>query len=459
MEAGMIGRDHQIGHHHGRTPAALLQELAHPLYGGTGQYDGLIERVGDARVVLIGEATHGTHEFYRERAAITRRLIAEKGFDAVAVEADWPDAYRVNRFVRGQGGDVDANTALLDFKRFPTWMWRNTDMLGFVDWLCAHNHELPAEERAGFYGLDLYSLYGSIDAVLSYLDRVDPAAARRARERYSCFDHLAEDGQGYGYAVHFDLQAPCEDETVAQLVELRQRAARQMAEGEQGQGESLFFAEQNARLVCNAERYYREMFRGRVASWNLRDTHMMETLQALDEHLSKGRGRPARLVVWAHNSHLGDARATEMREYGEFNLGQRVREQYGDQALSIGFSTYAGTVTAAADWDEPAERMLVRPGLPGSYEALFHACGLGNFWMDLTRLGEAEELLRGPRLQRAIGVVYRPHTERLSHYFHTSLSRQFDLLLHFDQTRAVKPLELSAHWRAGDVPETFPSGV
>lgn len=455
----MIGRDHQIAHRHGRSPAALLQAVAHSLYGGSGQYDGLLERIGNARLVLIGEASHGTHEFYRERAAITRRLISEKGFDAVAVEADWPDAYRVNRFVRGRGEDADANGALLGFQRFPTWIWRNTDVLGFVEWLHAHNRELPPEQAAGFYGLDLYSLYGSIAAVLAYLERVDPVAAARARERYSCFDHLAEDGQSYGYAVHFSLQPSCEDEAVAQLSELHHRAAMRVPEDERAQGEGLFFVEQNARLVYNAERYYREMFRGRVSSWNLRDSHMMETLLALDEHLSQQRRRPARLVVWAHNSHLGDARATEMREYGEYNLGQLVREKYGDAARSIGCSTYAGTVTAAADWDEPAERMLVRPGLPGSYEALFHACGLGNFWMDLTHAGEAAELLRGPRLQRALGVVYRPHTERLSHYFHVSLSRQFDLLLHFDQSRAVKPLDLSSHWRAGEVPETFPGGM
>lgn len=433
-----------------------LGEFARPLRGSEHDYDALLRQLGRARFVLLGEASHGSHEFYRERASITRRLIVEHGFDAVAAEADWPDAYRVNRYVRGLGEDRDGNAALADFRRFPTWMWRNTDVLGFIDWLRQHN--TGAERAAGFYGLDLYSLHASIDAVLGYLDRVDPAAASRARERYGCFDRYGEDAQKYGYATGLELAESCEDDVVGQLIELRRRAAdyRHDRDGEDA-ADAFFFAEQNARLIANAEQYYRTMFRGRVSSWNLRDRHMMDTLAALAAHLSRG-GRPAKIVVWAHNSHLGDARATEMGRMGELNLGQLVREAWPDDGLLVGLSTYSGTVTAASNWDAPAERKRVRPGLAGSYEELLHALGRGNVWLDLREPAVADAL-RGPRLQRAIGVIYRPETERQSHYFESDLPRQFDHLLHFDDTRALKPLDLSAGWHNGDLPETYPSGV
>jgi erythromycin esterase-like protein len=430
-----------------------LSQYLHPLRGSERDYDGLVERIGDARFVLIGEASHGSHEFYRERAVITRRLINEHGFHAVAVEADWPDAYRVNRYVRGHGDDPDGNHALAGFLRFPTWMWRNTDVLGFVDWLRQHNR--GTARPTGFYGLDLYSLQASIAAVLDYLDRTDPAAAGRARERYGCFDRYGDDAQAYGYTTGLQLGESCEDQVVAQLAELRAREAGQPTDD--GDGDGHFFAEQNARLVRNAEQYYRSMFGGRARSWNLRDRHMMETLQALAGHLSRA-GDDAKIVVWAHNSHLGDARATEMSRHGELNLGQLVRESWPDSSVLIGLSTFEGTVTAASDWDTAAERKRVRPALEDSYEALFHQLGGGNFWLDLHQPAVAEAL-RGPRLQRAIGVIYRPGTERQSHYFEADLSRQFDHLLHFDDTRAVKPLELTAGWHNGDLPEAYPSGL
>ncbi len=444
-----------------RALASAVRTAARPLSGASRDYDPLIAMVGDARFVLIGEASHGTHEFYAERARITRRLIEEKGFTAVAVEADWPDAYRVNRFVRGAGDDPDAMAALGDFQRFPTWMWRNADVLEFVDWLYHHNASLPkgAAGAVGFYGLDLYSLHASMRAVVGYLERVDPPAAGRARHRYSCFDHFGEDTQAYGYAASFGLGDSCEDEVVAQLLEIQRRAADYAKRDGRVAEDEYFYAEQNARLALNAERYYRTMFRGRVSSWNLRDTHMAETLDALVAHLDR-RGMPTKAVVWAHNSHLGDARATEMGDQGELNVGQLVRQRYGRDAVLVGFSTHTGTVTAASDWDGPAERKRVRPGLPGSYEALFHEVGLPRFLAPPARRRRRVRRPPRPRLQRAIGVIYRPQTERLSHYFHARLPDQFDALIHLDQTDAVVPLDRDAgHEEAGEVPETFPAGV
>jgi erythromycin esterase-like protein len=433
-----------------------LRQAVRPISGALDDYDPLLRRIGDTPFVLIGEASHGTHEFYRERAVLTKRLIVEKGFDAVAVEADWPDAYRVNRYVRGEAGDTDAEEALRGFERFPTWMWRNADVLDFVGWLRAHNDAAGAAGRkVGFYGLDLYSLHASIDAVLSYLDRVDPAAAARARRRYGCFDHA--DAQEYGYAAELGLRRSCEDDAVAQLVELRKSAARYaQRDGARGP-DDFFFAEQNARLVRNAEEYYRGMFRGRVLSWNLRDRHMVETLEALRRHLSLERG-PAKIVVWAHNSHLGDARSTEMGVQGEWNVGQLMRERHGSRVFLLGFSTYEGTVTAASEWHGTTERKIVRPALEGSYEALFHGVGLPRFYLPLGA-EDAVPSLNDPRLERAIGVIYLPETERLSHYFHASLPDQFDGLLHIDRTRSVEPLEKGAVWTRGEVPETYPIGV
>jgi erythromycin esterase-like protein len=416
----------------------------------------LLESIGTARLVLIGEASHGTHEFYRTRAELTKALILRKGFNVVAVEADWPDAYRVNRWVQHASGDPDADAGLGDFRRFPRWMWRNRDVVDFLDWLHTHNASRPAPTRTGFYGLDLYSLHASIDAVLEYLHKVDPAAAARARYRYGCFEHFGEDAQSYGYAASVGLSKSCEDDVVAQLVELRRRAAEYASRDGRIAADEYFFAEQNARLVRNAEEYYRAMFGGRVESWNLRDTHMMETLEALIEHVRKTSGE-ARAVVWAHNSHLGDARATQMGEIGELNLGQLVRESHGDAARLIGFTTHAGTVTAASNWDEPAARKRVRPSLPGSYERLFHDAGVAQF---LLLLGEKDtrDALRSARLERAIGVIYRPDTERISHYFRARLPDQFDAVLHIDETHALEPLE---RWSIDevDLPETYPHAL
>jgi erythromycin esterase-like protein/predicted phosphoribosyltransferase len=440
----------------GKSLVDAVRAAAHPLAGDAKQYDPLMERIGEARFALLGEASHGTHEFYQVRAEITKRLITEMGFMAVAVEADWPDAYRVNRYVRGLSHDLDAVEALTDFRRFPTWMWRNTVVVDFIEWLRAHNGARSAHEaKVGFYGLDLYSLHASMKAVLRYLERVDPEAAKRARERYSCFDHFGEDTQAYGLMTRLNLSKSCEEEVLNQLVELRRRAPDYARRDGRPDEDELFGVEQNARLVKNAEAYYRTMFLEEVSSWNLRDVHMAETLDELVAYLSRN-GREAKIAVWEHNSHLGDARATDMGRRGELNVGELMREKYGDDAVLVGFSTYQGTVTAATDWGSVAERKQVRPALAGSYEAVFHAADFKRFlltWRDNDLLAAN---LRAPRLERAIGVIYRPETERQSHYFHARLPDQFDAVLHFDETRAVTPLETSAEWEAGEVPETFP---
>jgi erythromycin esterase-like protein/predicted phosphoribosyltransferase len=436
----------------------LLRQRARPLTGHPSDYDPILDAAATARVVLIGEATHGTHEFYRHRALLTGRLIAEKGFSAVAVEADWPDAYRVNRYVRGAGSDGDATEALSGFKRFPAWMWRNADVLDFVGWLRSYNEGRPAQNRAGFYGLDLYSLRASADAVLSYLAKVDPAAAAHARERYACFDRFDEELHDYARATGWGLTPSCENEAVAQLVELRRRAAEYAGRNGRIAPDDYFFAEQNARLVTNAEAYYRTMLGGRIASWNLRDRHMADTLRELRRFLDRTQGG-SRVVVWAHNSHLGDARATEMGEYGELNLGQLVREEFGTDALAVGFTTHTGSVTAATAWDGPAHRRHVRPSVAGSVERLFHDTRMPRFLLPLRSDPELQSIFAARRLERAIGVIYAPETERHSHYFHARLAEQFDFVLHFDETRAVEPLERTATWETPEVAETFPTGL
>ncbi len=426
-----------------------LRRLVQPLDLANPDYSALLDKIGDAPLVLIGEASHGTHEFYEQRAHITRLLIEDRGFHAVAVEADWPAALRVNRYVMGESGDASAREALGDFIRFPAWMWRNTVLIDFIEWLRGRD--------VGFYGMDLYSLYASIESVLHYLQKVDPEAAARARHRYACFEHFADDPQEYGFASTSGMFESCEDDVVRQLLELRAHASEYARRDGRVAEDEFFFAEQNARLARNAERYYRSMFRGRVSSWNLRDQHMAETIDELMRHLGKRVQRP-KLVVWAHNSHLGDARATEMGWQGELNVGQLVRERFGDAAYLIGFSTYDGTVTAASDWDGPAERKQVRPGLEDSYEKLFHDVGEPTFWLDL-RDPDVRLLLQGQLLERAIGVIYLPRSERQSHYFHARIADQFDALLHVDRTSAVTPLEVESDWQHEESPQTYPSAL
>lgn len=426
-----------------------------PLRSAPGDAALIAQRIGDARLVLLGEASHGTHDFYAMRADVTKHLIQEKRVTAVALEADWPDAYRVNRYVRGADG-ADARAALEGFKRFPTWMWRNEVFIEFVEWLHAWNADHLAHEHVGVYGLDLYSLTTSIRAVLDYLEQVDPAAAQRARYHYSCFEHFAEDTRAYGYAAAFGLTGTCEREAVNALVDLQQSAATWLRDVKGSGADEYFYIEQNAQLVKNAEEYYRSMFQGRISSWNLRDQHMTRTLQALATHLGE-QGIAPRIAVWAHNSHLGDARATEMGWQGELNVGQLIRQRYGRGAVLVGFTTYTGTVTAARDWDAPAQKKAIVPALPESYESLLHAAGTPAFMLDLRE--STLDALREPRLERAIGVVYRPDSERVSHYFKAALKDQFDLVVHLDQTRALDPIDPLHQPQSGEAPETFPSGM
>jgi erythromycin esterase-like protein len=353
----------------------------------------------------------------------------------------------------------DAADALGEFRRFPQWMWRNADVLDFVGWLREHNDTMPPR-KAGFYGLDLYSLHASMQEVLRYLDRADPEAAARARERYACFEQFGDDPNSYAYAAGLGLTRTCEEEVVAQLVDLLRRRSELMARAG-GDDDDLdteqFAAEQNARVVLRAEEYYRAMFAGRVDTWNLRDTHMVDTLDQL--LLRLGGGGRAKLIVWAHNSHLGDARATDMGAGGQLNVGQLVRERHPNRSLSVGLFTAQGTVSAAGDWGEPVERKTVVPARYDSYEELFSHVGLPRFYFDPRRFHGIRDQLAERRLERAIGVIYRPETERLSHYFGAQLPDQFDVLLHFDHTRAVEPLERTATWREPEPPETYPSAL
>lgn len=435
------------------NPALVL-----PLDGSDRDFDVLLEEIGDAPFVLLGEATHGTHEFYRTRARIAKRLIAERGFAGVCIEGDWPDAYRVNRYVRGADEDREAVESLGGFTRFPTWMWRNAEVLDFVAWLREYNDALGAKApKAGFYGLDLYSLYASIEAVVAYLERVDPQAARLARRRYDCLSPYQHRTENYAYAI-FRGQPSCRDEVVAHLLEIQQRASAYAKTDGRAAEDEYFYAEQNARVVADAENYYRTMLEEDASSWNLRDTHMVDTLERLTQHVARSTGR-AKMIVWAHNSHVGDAGATSMGRRGEINIGSLMRRRHGRDAFSIGFTTYAGTVTAAPEWHEPEQRRRVRPARGDSYEGFFHELGVPAFYLPLRRHRPHLPGLPASMLERAIGVVYKPETELVSHYFRADVLQQFDALFHYDVTRAVEPLERSRRWEAGEVPETYPSGV
>ena len=406
----------------------------------------LLERIGDARVVLLGEASHGTSEFYRMREAISRALILRKGFNFIAIEGDWPDAARIDHYVRHKEYPPSEWTA---FARFPVWMWRNNEVRAFVDWLREHNAARKPENRVAFHGLDLYSLYASIRFVLEYLDEVDPAAAKIARERYGCLTPWQADPATYGHAALNGSYPICENDVVRALKDLM---GKQQAYATHD-GERFLDAVQNARLIANAERYYRIMYYGSRASWNLRDSHMFETLQTLLAH----HGPQAKAIVWAHNSHIGNAAATEMSARGEFNIGQLARKKFGDDCYAIGFGTDHGTVAAASDWDGPMEVKRVRPALDNSYEKLCHETGVPRFMLALRdRASAPARGLLQPRLERAIGVIYRPESELASHYFEAVLPRQFDEYIWFDETKAVTPFKTE---QLEGLPDTYPFGV
>lgn len=408
----------------------------------------LFDRFADARVVLLGEASHGTSEFYQARAAITRWLVEKRGFNIVALEADWPDARVLDARVRGRRpapGEA--------FARFPTWMWKNREFDAFLGWLTGHNRTRSLGDRAGIYGLDLYNLAGSMRAVVDYLDRVDPEAAKVARERYGCLNPWAQDPATYGRMAVSGRYAGCEAAVTSMLTDM---LGRQMREIPRGDDEGLLDATQSARLVRDAEAYYRAMYYGGGEAWNLRDTHMFETLQALLE----AKGRHGKAVVWAHNSHVGDARATEMGVVrDELNLGQLCRQAWGEQARLIGFGTHTGTVACASDWDAPMEVKEIRPSLAESQERQSHNTGIDRYLLDL-RAGQTNGVRRAlsdPRLERFIGVIYRPETERWSHYAECRLSEQFDAWVWFDQTTAVTPLTAPPAVPGED--DTWPFGV
>ncbi|WP_119679102.1 erythromycin esterase family protein [Indioceanicola profundi] len=442
MRYGDVGKNPEI--------TRLIGAAAEPLPPiGDDGFGGMFDRLAEARIVLMGEATHGTSEFYRARAAITRRLVEHHGFNIVAVEADWPDAARIDRHIRGR--PIPTGDGEPPFQRFPTWMWRNREVEAFVAWLREHNERVNDPDRkVGFYGLDLYSLGGSIRAVLDYLDRVDPEAAAEARRRYGCLTPFQEEPQGYGAAALSFGTPFCEKEVLKVLQELMSRRMEYL----RADGEEFLDAEANARLVADAERYYRAMYRSGYESWNLRDTHMVDTLEAV----LRARGPDAKAVVWAHNSHCGDATATEMGDMGEVNVGSLCRDRFDDAVRIIGFGTDRGIVAAADDWDEPVQFKRIVPARSDSYEALCRDTGIPSFLLDLEKKDNSEviDALMERRLERAIGVIYRPETERTSHYFGAELPSQFDHYLWFAETKAVTPLgEEPDHGPS----ETWPFGV
>ncbi|WP_434597520.1 erythromycin esterase family protein [Pseudomonas sp. R4-83] len=431
------------------TLVSTLNEYAEPLPDvGSDAFADLFDRYADAQVVLIGEASHGTHEFYKARAAITRHLIAHHGFTIVAVEADWPDADQIDRCVRGRSKGAWHDAA---FARFPTWMWRNTDVQAFTRWLQQYNQAQPAEQRVEFRGLDVYSLRSSIREVLGFLQDADPAMAREAQQRYACLNPWHDDPALYGHFTEVGGMATCERAVLEQLQALLNERLSLM----ENDGEALFNATQNARVVRAAEQYYRAMYRGSRESWNLRDRHMFETLQALRMR----QAHEAKVIVWAHNSHIGDARATQMGDSGQLTLGQLCRQAFGADAVLIGMGTDQGSVAAADDWDAPMQIKNVLPALPRSWERACVEAAYPRALYDWRAADHAElrEALTRRLLERAIGVIYRPQTERQSHYFDATLSEQFDAYLWFAQTTAITPL--SSPGSSSHEEDTFPFGV
>jgi erythromycin esterase-like protein len=431
-------------------PSISLERAASPLESAR-DLDPLIERIGDARFVLLGEASHGTSEFYTWRTELSKRLMAERGFTFIAVEGDWPDCYRVNRYVRGMPDSGASSTAVLHaFERWPTWMWANREVIALVDWLRDYNRRRSPDQRAGFYGLDVYSLWDSMRAVIEYLERIDPQLARNARSAYNCFEPYAEDVQEYARATAL-VPTSCEAEAVSVLRALRGRAPEFREDGREG----YFNAEQNALVAKNAELYYRTMVRGGSASWNVRDTHMVETLDRLMQH----HGPTSKAIVWEHNTHIGDARYTDMARARMVNVGQLVRQEHAeDGVVLVGFGSHRGTVIAAEEWGMPMQRMRVPPARDGSFEALLFEARVGDalFLFDGTDNGGIRGL-EAPMGHRAIGVVYDPNYERWGNYVPTIVPRRYDAFLYIDETRALDPLHMPVHV-GGDLPETYPSG-
>lgn len=440
----------------------LLNEAAIPFDSKNQScYQKLADRMGDARIVLMGEATHGTEEFYQTRMALSQYLIQEKGFQAIAVEGDWTSVYSIHRYCQGQGEFNEANKVLDAFNRFPKWMWRNTAMSSFIQSLRQYNDACENKtDKVGFYGLDLYCLNDAAQAVIEYLQQHDPEAAKKALERYTCFDHVCGDPQLYGYLIENHLKKSCLHEVTTQLLETyRLIYCNLNINSDLNEKEQQFYVTQNARVVANAEHYYRAQFEPHHTTWNIRDQHMADTLQNIMSHLETITNKPAKVIVWAHNSHVGDARATEMSERQELNLGQLVRERFNTNTFSLGFSTATGTVMAASDWNGKAELKSINAPLSGSYEWLFHQLKEKQFLLNLREETALTHLLQTPQLQRAIGVIYRSEIERLSHYYFSRLPYQFDALIHVDHTHALTALDQKkSSGVTRELPETFPEG-
>ncbi len=426
-----------------------IRDVQHPLRTSE-DLDPLLDRIGDSRFVLLGEASHGTSEYYTWRHHISERLIREKGFSFIAVEGDWPDCYTVNRYVKDYpDAGSSAREVLHAFDRWPTWMWANEEVVALAEWLRQHNGGLPEERKVGFHGLDVYSLWDSMGAVIQYLEQIDPEAARRAQRAYGCFDPYREDVQEYATATSV-VPTSCEDEAVAMLRELRRKAPEYREDGR----EAYFNAEQNALVARNAELYYRTMMRGGPTSWNVRDTHMIETLERLMEH----HGPHAKAIVWEHNSHIGDARATDMARAGMVNVGQLARERWGERdVVLVGFASHRGSVIAGAEWGATMQRMRVPPARPGSWEDLLHNTGTDDRLLILSELADAAGA-GDPLSHRAIGVVYNPAHERYGNYVPTMLPLRYDALLYIDKSHALRPLHMEPQ-DDGELPDTYPFAV
>jgi len=429
---------------------AEVRQLAHPLRTPA-DLDPLLSRIGGARVVLLGEASHGTHEYYTWRATVTKRLITELGFSFVAVEGDWPDCYRVNRFVKAYpGAATDPDEALETYHRWPTWMWANEEVRDLIGWMREHNDRRPDDAKTGFYGLDVYSLWDSLHEVMGFLRKRDPGAFAAARQALQCFEPYGEDAQEYARASVF-VPDSCRDEVVNLLTEVRAAAKRADGDGRDGP----FVAEQNALVVKNAEAYYRAMVRSDSSSWNVRDRHMAETLDRLLAH----HGPRAKAIIWEHNTHIGDARYTDMADDGMVNIGQLARDRYGEaDTVLVGFGSYRGTVIAGKYWDAPWEEMTVPPGRDGSWEEVMHRASAADKLFVFRQPAAAE--LADWRGHRAIGVVFRPQYEHHGNYVPTVLPRRYDAFLYIDETRALRPLSGFAGTDEEEgVPETYPTGV
>lgn len=440
----------------------VLDPFIHSIEGKETDYDVLMDHIADARVVLLGEATHGTQEFYAARAEITKRLITEKKFTVIGIEGDWPDTYRVNRFIHHKGSDKNAAEALADYKRFPAWMWRNKEFASLVQWLRTYNQGVcEKSDVIDIFGLDVYSLHRSIEIIISELEKIDLQAAKEARSRYACFDAY-QDPQEYGYISSLFLNKTCHSEVMDQFIDLKNKEISFFKNEDMDPEEEKFYIEQNALVIKNAEEYYRSLFgQPPSVSWNIRDRHMMQTVSAIEQYKKETTGQDAKIIIWAHNSHVGDARGTQMASYGQINIGQLAKELYGAGAISVGFTMYTGTVSAASAWGGNVERKYVQPAFEDSIESFFHLSDKKAFYIALDEDPAIYQFFdTKDYLQRAIGVVYLPQVERHSHYFSAEITRQFDVIIHFDVSHAVEPFDKSTEWQeAEDAPETFPFGV